>query len=335
MAEHSGFFNASQTGGSYDRVYDASDFSKYFSLFISDGVFINPADQLKVVAKSGRTVTVKAGWAFIEGYWYQLDDDMDITLSANTSAYGVIDLICCTLNKSNRQIKIEKKEQVSSSIPVNNGTIHELVLAQVMVNVGATEITNSNIIDRRPDTTYCGFVGSAVTQLDTSDLFLQFETAFNEWFDSIKGSLEDDPATSLQQQINELKMQVTQNQNALIPVEFLTLQNMSSVIQTGDLFGGTIKNIHGTKFGRVVVLYFQIDDVSRGGSDTRIFTIRDAKYRPIHFGVYDVFVGHAGCTAYAGVFENGDVSLAIGGGSNISYSNRTQVLGTLVYVTGQ
>ena len=147
--------------------------------------------------------------------------------------------------------------------------------------------------------------------------------------------MEDDPATSLQQQINELKTQVTQNQNALVPVEFLTLQNMSSVIQTGDLFGGTITNIHGTKFGRVVVLYFQIDNVARGGSDVTIFTIRDAKYHPIHFGVYDVFVGHAGCTAYAGVFENGDVSLAIGGGSNISYSNRTQVLGTLVYVTGQ
>ena len=68
MAEYSGFFNANETqSGVYDRVYNAEDFAKYFALFVGNGVFINPANQLKVVPKTGLTVTVKAGrWHVIQ-----------------------------------------------------------------------------------------------------------------------------------------------------------------------------------------------------------------------------------------------------------------------------
>ena len=55
--------------------YLPEGFADYFATFIGNGVFVNPADQLKVVAKSGLTVTVKAGKAFIDGYWYILDED--------------------------------------------------------------------------------------------------------------------------------------------------------------------------------------------------------------------------------------------------------------------
>ena len=72
MAEYSGFFNAQLVNEKYDRVYDAGNFAEYFSTFIGDGVFAEPSNQLKVVPKSGLTVTLKAGKAFIEGYWYKL-----------------------------------------------------------------------------------------------------------------------------------------------------------------------------------------------------------------------------------------------------------------------
>ena len=50
MAEKSGFFNARETEvGTYDREYDAEQFAEYFANFISDGVYANPANQLKVV----------------------------------------------------------------------------------------------------------------------------------------------------------------------------------------------------------------------------------------------------------------------------------------------
>lgn len=209
MAEKSGFFNGVETSTDvYDRVYDAEDFAQYFATFIGNGVFINPSDQLKVVPKTGLTVTVKAGKAFIDGYWYELDEDMDITLTANGTSSTINDVIACTLNKSNRTITTVKKESVSSTLPVNNGTTHELILAIVSVGVGVSSLTASNITDTRPDSTYCGYVGALIEQVDFGNLFDQMESQFNVWFDEMKGQLTTDAAGNLQTQIDGLEEQI-------------------------------------------------------------------------------------------------------------------------------
>lgn len=205
MAERSGFFNAVNQDGTYDREYDATDFTDYFSLFIGDGVFVNPANQLQVVAKSGLTVTVKAGAAFIEGCWYILTEDMDVIIPANTAQYAVNTNVCVTLSRTDRQIVCKVRPAVSSVLPVNDGVEHDLVLATISVGVGASSISNANITDRRPSKQYCGYVTGLVDQIDTSDLFQQFTTAFQEWFDSIKDKLGDDAATNLQKQLDTLK----------------------------------------------------------------------------------------------------------------------------------
>ena len=151
MAEQSGFFNALESGGTYDRTYDASDFANYFAMFVGTGVFVNPTNNLQVVAKSGLTVTVKKGNAFIDGYWYELTEDKDITLNPNATGYETKNVVCCTLNKTDRAITVDKKEGVSSILPVNNGTIHELVLADILLGVGVSTITNAVITGRRAD----------------------------------------------------------------------------------------------------------------------------------------------------------------------------------------
>jgi hypothetical protein len=63
LAEKSGFFNSS--GG--DRLYNAADFAAYFNKLVSNGVFPNPADNLKVNATGGMNAAVQAGSAFIGG----------------------------------------------------------------------------------------------------------------------------------------------------------------------------------------------------------------------------------------------------------------------------
>lgn len=209
MAEYSGFFNANESeSGVYDRVYNAEDFAQYFALFVGSGVFVNPANQLKVVPKKGLTVTVKAGKAFIDGYWYVLDEDMDITLSVNGTTNAVNDLILCVLDKSSRTISVTKRENASVLVPTNNGTVHELVLAIVYVGVGVSTLNSGNITDTRPDNTYCGYVGALVEQVDFGNLFAQMESQFNVWFDGIKGQLTEDAAGSLQIQVDELGQQV-------------------------------------------------------------------------------------------------------------------------------
>lgn len=225
MAEQSGFFNALESGGVYDRTYNADDFANYFSKFVGDGVFVNPANQLKVVAKNGLTVTVRRGSAYIEGYWYELTEDMDIILNPNSTRYETKNVICCTLNKTNREIRLNKKESVTSTTPVVNGTTHELVLAEIALGVGVGTITNAVITDRRPDDTYCGFVKGLVGQITTTELFLQFEKAFSEWFDSVKGQLSGDVAGNLQNQIS-----------AMATIRYGTEPPDNSVGKDGDVY---------------------------------------------------------------------------------------------------
>lgn len=204
MAEKSGFFNALESGGAYDRVYDANDFAEYFALFIGNGVFADPMNQLKVVPKSGLTVTLKKGNAFIDGYWYKLSEDMDFTLSPNGTSYAITDVIAVTLDKTNRVITAKKKERVSSITPVNNGVVHELIVASISLGVGVSSITEGMITDQRPYEDYCGFVTGTVDQIDAGEMFTQLEAQFNEWFSTIQGKLTSDVAGSLQTQIDDL-----------------------------------------------------------------------------------------------------------------------------------
>ena len=81
MAETSGFFNAEMVEGdgstTYDRIYYADQFAYYFSKFISNGVYINPATQLKVTSKGELKLNVAVGDAFINGYWYKNETLID------------------------------------------------------------------------------------------------------------------------------------------------------------------------------------------------------------------------------------------------------------------
>lgn len=208
MAETSGFFNALESGGTYDRVYDANDFAEYFALFIGNGVFADPMNQLKVVPKSGLTVTLKKGNAFIDGYWYKLSEDMDFTLSPNGTSYAITDVIAVTLDKTNRVITAKKKEQVSSIVPVNNGVVHELIVASISLGVGVSSITEGMITDQRPYEDYCGFVTGTVDQIDAGEMFTQLEAQFNEWFNTIQRKLTSDVAGSLQTQIDDLDQKI-------------------------------------------------------------------------------------------------------------------------------
>lgn len=207
MAEKYGFFNAVETSsGVYDRTYNAEDFASYFSKFISNGVFINPTDGLKVSIQSGLKVTVKAGSAYIDGYYYELTENKTLTIPINSSSYVQEDSIVVRLDKVNRKMSLElKQNDVSVS---RTSTVKELQLATIRKPVGATNLSASDATDTRPYNEVCGFVTGVVQQISTSDLFSQFTAMFNEWFDGIKGQLGQDVATSLQNQINEIKTKV-------------------------------------------------------------------------------------------------------------------------------
>lgn len=212
MALTSAFFDAKLVGDEYDRVYSAEHFAEYFASFIANGVFPDPATNLQVVANvpGDMTVRVKSGLGWINGYYCNNDGDYSLAISPANGTFPRIDAVVLRWSRSNRSISLEVKTGVAASSPSapsleRSADNYELMLASIHVVAGATSIAQANITDKRPDSTVCGWVKGVVDQIDTTDLFAQYDDAFQTWFANIQSQLSGDVAANLQSQITALE----------------------------------------------------------------------------------------------------------------------------------
>ena len=249
MAETSGFFNAEeQADGSYDREYFAQQFAYYFALFIGNGVFFPDAGKLQVVQNSAQnmSVDVNIGDAFLNGYWYNNSTPLNVKLENASPNLNRIDSIVLEWNITTRDIKakaVKGTEASDAQISVlqRDDSVFQLRLAHINVTQGITGITNAQIVDDRLDKDVCGIVTGVVEQVDTTTLYQQFvswyeqftkkagadldqwtkqeqqdfeswrtanEATFNKWFQDINAKLGTEPATNLQKQIDGMNNMV-------------------------------------------------------------------------------------------------------------------------------
>lgn len=217
MSQHSGFFESRwdetlvnpETGtlGDWDLKYYYNQFSEYFSKFFGNGVYYNPDNCLKVIANGGMGLLVKAGWAFIKGFWYELDEDTVLTVPANSTAYERTDSVMLRWSLSNRTITLVYLTDTVT--PTRNDTIFDLKIAEVIVGAGVVEVLGSAITDTRTNQEVCGIVrGLEADAIDTEDLFAQYDAIFNEWFDSVKDQVTGDLAIRLQMEFTQLNQNV-------------------------------------------------------------------------------------------------------------------------------
>jgi hypothetical protein len=166
------------------------------------------------------TVKVTKGYANLDGkaaYW---PDTNTMTLEAASGVYDRIDTVVLRRDNTNRRVSIEVVKGTASATPAptaptRTSDIFELVLAEILVGTGVTEITGSVITDKRPDTDVCGYVVAAVETPDFSELYAQFAAQAEEfmgdqaadflaWFDEMKDQLSEDAAGHLQLEIDGL-----------------------------------------------------------------------------------------------------------------------------------
>ena len=192
MAETSGFFNAEMVEGdgstTYDRIYYADQFAYYFSKFISNGVYINPATQLKVTSKGELKLNVAVGDAFINGYWYKNDENFELQLAQANGSLPRIDRVVLRWDSLTRYINLAILQGNPAATPsaknlTRNADTWELGLADVYIERGVLSISDANVTDLRPDRTYCGYVAGVVNQIDTTNLFAQFTDAFEQYYE--------------------------------------------------------------------------------------------------------------------------------------------------------
>lgn len=189
MAQKSGFFNAINTNGVYDRTYNANDYCDNLAVVISNGVLRSENDDLKVTA-SGMVCTVAAGRAFIKGHYYFNDSQYNFAAVSAPVGGNRYDRIFLRLNTdvSVRSISLVYVQGAASNTPVKpapvrSGNIYDLCLADIYVAANATSVV---VTDTRADADVCGWVYSVSGD---DSFFTTLDRSFNEWFTGTKDTL--------------------------------------------------------------------------------------------------------------------------------------------------
>lgn len=133
MAMNSGFFNAVENNGAYDREYGAAFFTALMKATFKNG--ITPGSFVASVG-SGLTVNLTAGKGFVDGVFFYDDSASTVTC---TSASGTRnDLIVAKLNAAARTVTLEVKAGTTTA------AAGEVAIATVSVN-GSTVTAVQNV----------------------------------------------------------------------------------------------------------------------------------------------------------------------------------------------
>ena len=234
--EKSMFFNSREG----DRRYKAEDWADYFTSFISNGVMPLPSSGLQVVSGENMTVQLREGKAWINGYFYNNTDYLNLTLDFADGVLNRIDRIVIRWDLTARSILAKVKKGVPSAQPVaptlqRDADVFEIAVADVLVNKGATAITQGNITDQRLNGNLCGISAGIIQQIDTTEFNAQLQAWFKEYMDLSKKEFDN-----LVAYFNSLKIQSDVEYRAF--VEYLNAYKAQSK-EEFDTWFESIKNI--------------------------------------------------------------------------------------------
>lgn len=250
---------------------EAKDMGTYLATR-TRGVFSSDGNLAVTPGESGLSVSVSPGLAWLKwsDYWGTAAlQEQALTLALDTAdgALKRIDAIVCRLDKVNNRAEIVVKKGAPSSAPivvppVRDANYDELYIATVLIGAGVISISASAITDQRLNEEYCGLMRDGVTGIPTASLQAQAQqilteladalnaqivrqsAEFDAWFEDLKGKLGEDPATALQQQVDNLNAAAVGDSFKLkgdpISIEAAGAQRIASITAYGEnAQGGT------------------------------------------------------------------------------------------------
>lgn len=178
MAKEFGFFP--------DVAYGPDDFTSYFRDFYTNGIKAEDTSYFAVVEKSGMTLTVKKGIAYIDGHFYRPLDDVTITLVESDTEFARIDLVEIKCDYVTNKLYVDVITGEPLEVPIvpqlqRDAAAYCLGLAAVTVAANASEVTQADIKDLRFDTAYCGVVVGKINTISTTELFAQYQKAWDDF----------------------------------------------------------------------------------------------------------------------------------------------------------
>lgn len=275
MSITSGFFNSNEDG---DRAYTAEEMSSIFDGIIQDGIYMSIGEALRVKHRDNNTVTVSTGRAWFNHTWTFNDALLPVTLEAAPLLNSRIDAIVLEINSGPdvRKNSIKVIKGTVAAKPVNptlikSVDVNQYPLAYIkrnenslikpgditnMVGTSATPFVTGVIAGMDIDFIVAQWQSQWVeirdqTELDIREFmqnvsieFYTWQTAkkaeFEDWVESIKQSLDGDPATSLAKSIADLRNDFNDEKSINVVSDTRRRQHVGTmepkVSENGDLW---------------------------------------------------------------------------------------------------
>lgn len=262
----SGYFNAIlDESGTPDRTYSAEDLNEYFEGLISkSGVFFDIASRCQVVKGGGLNVIVKEGKGQVNFHWFKITEDTKLELSPADVILSRKDRIIVRCDEESRKCVLMVLEGTPSSTPIAPTLgANEISLATVLIDKNVTIIADQKITDERADTNVCGWITGLIKQVDTSELFNQYQAAqdefinektteYEEWFGNIQNEVK---ATSLYREYEAIYKAVANNEKTItIPTSINYVHNGLDILAVHVDGKHLMKDVHYTTNGTTITL---------------------------------------------------------------------------------
>lgn len=209
MTVSSGFFNSVN----HDRLYDAEQLSSIFDGVIVDGVYENVGEAFNVTAypDAYNTVLVGTGRAWFNHTWTLNDSRFSITLDPPNEMLGRIDAIVIDVNKErdtrkNSIIYLRGDEATPDFPPalINTENHHQYPIAYITRHAEQNGPISQSDIEITVGTGACPIATGVLEAQNLENLMQQLDSEFRIWWEGIKDLLDENTATNLQNQIDEI-----------------------------------------------------------------------------------------------------------------------------------
>lgn len=232
-----------------DRIYFAEDVARHLAQYFTNGIFNNSCQVLGNT--DDMSVNVSVGSANINGYRYDNDAIKTLSIENADGVLSRIDNIVIRLDLTNRNITTQVIKGSFAENPVapelaRSSTVYDLRIAKISIPAGTTTITQDLITDTRFLSNDCGNVASTVKTPNTEDIFIQYQTVFEEtlknffkdfssWFDNVQKLFENTDLGKVNAELENLK-----NNKA---DDLIIENNKVQLVSNGQKIGNGIDNI--------------------------------------------------------------------------------------------
>ncbi|EHH1613271.1 structural protein [Enterococcus faecalis] len=173
-----------------DRMYDDSDFSRFFEGLFSYGVSLTTTNALKVTASpnGGMKVQVDSGYSFT-GKVFLNSSAKALSIDVASSTQDRTDSIVVRMDKSVRDVFLAVKK--NDTTVTRTSDVYELQLATIRVPRNVSSITGDLITDKRADEKVCGY-SSPFQKVNVSGLEDQYTALLKAIIDKMNQYTEDE-----------------------------------------------------------------------------------------------------------------------------------------------